>query len=140
MSAAVRIGLPRFVFYFSPCFGFVFFFFNGGKNVLFKGCSCILSPSKLIGLENVLAHSPGLIGIKHKHMEWRRSHCWINRRYKSPANVITLGKGVCFCKCVQVPGLLCAHGRRSALSKQGQWKPVISFRTGRHQHLIFLTS
>lgn len=100
MSAAVRISLPRFgyVGFISVC-GF-FSSFNGGENVLFKGCCCILSSSKLIGLENVLAHRPGLIGIKHKHMEWRRSHCRINRRYKSLANVITLGQGVCFCKCV----------------------------------------
>lgn len=41
--------------------------------MLFNGCCCILSSSRLIGLENSLAHSPGLIGIKHKHMEWRRA-------------------------------------------------------------------
>lgn len=41
--------------------------------MLLKGCSCILSSPKLIGLEHLLAHSPGLIGIKHKHMERRRA-------------------------------------------------------------------
>lgn len=104
MSAVVRIGLPRF-WYADFISVHVFFFFNGGKNVLFKGCSCILSSSKLIGLESVLAQSPGLIGIKHKHMEWQRSHCWVNHRYKIPANVITLGKGVFLrvCPCSWAP-------------------------------------
>lgn len=37
---------------------------------LFKGCFCILSPSIVIGLENEFVHSPGLIGIKYKYMEW----------------------------------------------------------------------
>lgn len=100
-----QVRICRFYF----CLCRFFSDFNGGKNVLFKGCSCILSSSKLIGLENVLAHRPGLIGIKHKHMEWRRSHCRINRRYKCLASVITLGKGVCFCKCVcRFPGS-CVH-------------------------------
>lgn len=30
----------------------------------------MLSPSRVIGLENEFVHSPGLIGIKHKYMEW----------------------------------------------------------------------
>lgn len=41
--------------------------------MLLKGCPCILSSPKLIGLEHLLAHSPGLIGMKHKHMERRRA-------------------------------------------------------------------
>lgn len=131
--ATARISSPRFRYvasYFGLCVC-SFFFFNGGKNVLFNGCCCILSSSRLIGLENSLAHSPGLIGIKHKHMEWRRAL----------AAGLTAAINVCKCNhirknvCVSASvlgflGFLCAHGRRSTLSKQGQRKPVISFRVG----------
>lgn len=67
----LQIGLPLQIcrFYFTLS---VYFLFNGGRNVLLKGCPCILSSPKLIGLEHLLAHSPGLIGMKHKHMERRR--------------------------------------------------------------------
>lgn len=97
--------------------------------MLLKGCSCILSSPKLIGLEHLLALSPGLIGMEHKHMERRRA----------PAAGLTAAINVSKCNhirrtCALLPvlrllGSLCAHGRRSTLSKQGQWKPVISFRT-----------
>lgn len=96
------MGFFIFYFFFIFCFFIhfivffvffaLFFFFNGGENVLFEGCSCILSSSKLIGLEHVVAHSPGLIGIKHKQREdaaglnaainvCEHNHIWRKKRW-----------------------------------------------------------
>lgn len=117
-------------------------FFNGEKRCP-KGCLCILSPSKLIGLENELVHRPGLIGIKHKYMEWSTALavgltvsinvCEGNRIRKMCVFVqvcastdIKMSRQVCLCW-FWVP--LRTHQPRLTHSKQGQWKHVISFRT-----------
>lgn len=39
------------------------------EKMLFKGYLCILSASRVIGLENEFVHSPALTGIKHKYTE-----------------------------------------------------------------------